>query len=193
MCGIRTNKDKVAPARTKRTRSGCNPIKRQLERIKAMKYKVQITRKETYTASVEVEADNPDEAKAIAEARELENEYVDLFDLPDEVEKDFTVLDGNGGTPAEDEPTRYPSFKKLKVDCDVQWDYDEGDTPPDPHFEVSFSPEELENAGILDRSNIEETAWELYEGRLEEFMSEYLTNFTDFCHKGFTMKVKPIS
>ena len=160
-----------------------------------MKYKVQITRKETYTATVEVEADNPDEAREIAEARELENEYADKFDLPDEVEKDFAVLDGNGDTPAkeEDEPTRYPPFKKLKVDCYVLWDYDEGDTPPDPHFEVSFTPEELESENILDRSNIEVTDWELYEDRLEEFMSEYLTSFTDFCHKGFAMNAKPIS
>lgn len=74
-------------------------------------------------------------------------------------------------------------FKKLAITADVKWDYDEGDTPPDPKFEVSFTPDELESEGILARAGAD---WFLDEGVLEEFLSEYLTSFTDFCHKGFT-------
>ena len=128
--------------------------------------------------------DDPNMEKRVAEIVKGLNDFINrINENPD---KYFPAEE-------EDEPTRYPSFKKLKVECKVQWEHDEGEDTPDSHFEVSFSPEELENAGILDRSNIEETAWELYEGRLEKFMSEYLTDYTDFLHKGFTMTAKPIS
>ena len=108
------------------------------------------------------------------------------------VDHEYDGTDTDGGDTVDDEPTRYSPFKKLKVSCDVLWDYDEGETPPDPHFEVEFTPEELENENILDRSNMEVIDWELYENRLEEFISDYMTFYTDFCHKGFDMKFQPV-
>lgn len=74
-------------------------------------------------------------------------------------------------------------FKKLAITANVKWDYDEGETPPDPKFEVEFTPDELEQQGLLARETAE---WFLDEGHLENFLSEYLTSFTDFFHKGFT-------
>lgn len=53
------------------------------------KFKVKITRKETYVRTVEVEA--KDLASAIARAKEAEsnNEYYQLFDCPDDVKVSF--------------------------------------------------------------------------------------------------------
>lgn len=82
----------------------------------------------------------------------------------------------------------YP-FKRFNITAKVDWDFDEGDTPPDPKFEVSFTPEELMNEDILDKGGIEDiNKWFIDEAKLEEFLGEYLTDFTDFCHKGFTFE-----
>lgn len=55
------------------------------------KFKVEITRIETYRRTVEVEAETAEAAKALAEANEQENEYADMFDCPDEVSTEFSV------------------------------------------------------------------------------------------------------
>ena len=82
----------------------------------------------------------------------------------------------------------YP-FTKLKVEADVDWACDEGDTPPDRKFEVVFTPDELMHFGILDKGGIEDVnTWFINEVKLDEELSEYLTDFTDFCHKGFTFE-----
>lgn len=56
-----------------------------------MKIKVKITRTETYERIVEVEADSEEEALQIAEDNELENEYSDMFDCPDDVDTEFSI------------------------------------------------------------------------------------------------------
>lgn len=78
-------------------------------------------------------------------------------------------------------------FKNFKVEADVDWDCDEGVTPPDRKFEVVFTPDELTPWGVLDKGGIEDVnTWFIDEVKLNEVLSDYLTDFTDFCHKGFT-------
>ena len=55
------------------------------------KFKVRITRVETYCRDVEVEAENQDDARAKAEENEQDNEYSALFDCPDDVKTYFNV------------------------------------------------------------------------------------------------------
>lgn len=82
----------------------------------------------------------------------------------------------------------YP-FKRFNITAIVLWDYEKGETPPDPKFEVSFTPEELMNEDVLDKGGIDDiNKWFIDEKKLEEFLGEYLTDFTDFCHKGFTFE-----
>lgn len=82
----------------------------------------------------------------------------------------------------------YP-FKRFNITAEVDWDFDEGDTPPDPKFEVSFTPEKLMNEDILDKGDIEDiNKWFIDEEKLEEFLGEYLSDSTAFCHKGFTFE-----
>ena len=59
------------------------------------KFKVRITRVETYNRDVEVDAENLDDAIAKAEENEQDNEYADLFDMPDDVQTSFKDA-GNG-------------------------------------------------------------------------------------------------
>lgn len=43
--------------------------------------------------------------------------------------------------------------------------------------------------GILDKGGIEDVnTWFINEVKLEEELSEYLTDFTDFCHNGFSFE-----
>ena len=53
------------------------------------KFKVRITRVETYYRDVEVEAENIEDAIAKAEDNEQDNEYAELFDCPDDVQTSF--------------------------------------------------------------------------------------------------------
>ena len=53
------------------------------------KFKVRITRVETYYRDVEVEAESIEDALAKAEENEQDNEYCDLFDYPDDVQTSF--------------------------------------------------------------------------------------------------------
>lgn len=55
------------------------------------KFKVRITRVETYTRDVEVEAENLGDAFVKAEENEKNNEYAELFDCPDDVQTSFVV------------------------------------------------------------------------------------------------------
>ena len=59
------------------------------------KYKVRITRTETYYRDVEVEADNIEDAIEKAEENEQDNEYAELFDCPDDVQTSFKDANGN--------------------------------------------------------------------------------------------------
>lgn len=92
------------------------------------------------------------------------------------------------------EPVKFSPFSGLKITAKVDWDFDEGDTPPDPKFEVTFTPDELKDKGILEKAEDEAMeTWLLYEDKLEEFLSDYLTDSTDFCHKGFKYMYQPIA
>ena len=82
------------------------------------------------------------------------------------------------------EPTKIAPFSKMEISANVKWDFDEGDTPPNPKFEVSFTPDELVHFGVLDKGDIDETNWWLNEGKLGDFIAEYVTDYTDFCHNG---------
>ena len=55
------------------------------------KFKVRITRVETYVRDVEVEAESIEDAIAKAEDNEQDNEYAELFDCPDDVQTSFNV------------------------------------------------------------------------------------------------------
>lgn len=80
-------------------------------------------------------------------------------------------------------------FTKFKVEADVDWDVEEGETAPDRKFEVTFTPEELTSWGVLDKGDGEKSKkWFINEVMLELAISDYLTDFTDFLHKGFTFK-----
>lgn len=60
------------------------------------KFKVRITRVETYYVDVEVEADSIDDAIAKVEDNEQDNEYADLFDCPDDVQTTFKDANDRG-------------------------------------------------------------------------------------------------
>ena len=81
-------------------------------------------------------------------------------------------------------PTNIAPFSKIEITADVDWDFDEGDTPPDREFKVSFTPDELVHFNVLDKGDAKENNWRLNEGKLGDFISEYVTDFTDFCHNG---------
>ena len=84
-----------------------------------------------------------------------------------------------------DEETPLVPFAKMHITANVNWDYDDGDTPPDRLFEVTFTAQELvENVMALD--NTDDDCWYLDEDKLDSYMSDYVTNFTDFCHNGLT-------
>ena len=78
--------------------------------------------------------------------------------------------------------------RKIEITADVDWDFDEGDTPPEREFKVSFTPEDLFHFGVLYGKYLGEEGWENEIDReaLSEFLSDYLTDYTDFCHNGFT-------
>jgi hypothetical protein len=59
------------------------------------KFKVRITRVETYYRDVEVEAESIDDAIAKVEENEQDNEYAELFDCPDDVQTSFKDANGN--------------------------------------------------------------------------------------------------
>ena len=67
------------------------------ERTKTMegKFKIRITRVETYTRDVEVEADSLEAALAMVEDREADNEYAEMFDMPDDVKTSFAEAEQN--------------------------------------------------------------------------------------------------
>ena len=110
--------------------------------------------------------------------------------LQDRFIVEVTILDDE----VEDKPERstkvpvFP-FTIFKVEADVDWIPGEGGDRPDRELDVAFTPDELMGWGILDKGGIEEAnTWFINEVKLEKVLSEYLTDFTDFCHKGFTFK-----
>jgi hypothetical protein len=149
-----------------------------------MKYKVKMVRTEIYERVVEIEAESKDAAIAIAKDNETNNEYAEMFDLPDEARTDFSAECVDGYT--------FPPFKRLKVEAEVEWDADEEDMPftPKKDFKVVFTPEELEHFEVLDRSDPKK--WSIPKEKFEEWFGEYLTDFTDFCHRGFTYDLTPL-
>lgn len=103
---------------------------------------------------------------------------------------EVTILD-EVEVPKPKRSTKVPvfPFKNFNVEADVDWIPVEGETKPDRKFEVVFTPDELTIWGILDKGGIEDVnTWFINEVKLEEVLSDYLTDFTDFCHKGFTFE-----
>ena len=162
-----------------------------------MKFKVKISRTEIYERVVEIEADSKDKAIAIAKDNEEENEYAYMFDCPDDVTTDFAIEDdGEEDKPKNKETHLEPNmffspFKRLKVIADVDWDGDDGDELPDHNFEVTFTADELKELGFIKETDDDSTVWTFVTNEFGEWFGEYLTSFTDFCHKGFTYKVQP--
>lgn len=78
------------------------------------KFKVTITRKETYTLEVDVDAENEEQAEAIVRQRDDDNEFSEKFGLPDDVETHFEATDMG-------DPTRTYTLPELadKVDIDA--------------------------------------------------------------------------
>ena len=99
------------------------------------------------------------------------------------------------GTDTEDgDITKFAPFKKMKVTAEVDWDGDEGQDTPEKHFEVTFTADELKYANnCLNEDDDDPTVWNFYWNEFEEWFGEYLTSYTDFCHKGFTYTVQPIN
>lgn len=56
-----------------------------------MKFKVEITRTETYRRTVEVDAETAEAAVTAARANEQANQYAELFDAPDGVSTEFAA------------------------------------------------------------------------------------------------------
>lgn len=145
-------------------------------------------RKEVYDMAGMVE----DEDNPICPA-EFESEYTELAEkYKFRFNRKGQIVSYN--LKAKREPVKFSPFSGLKITAKVDWDFDEGDMPPDPKFEVTFTPEELKDKGILENAEDEAIeTWLLYEDKLEEFLSDYLTDSTDFCHKGFKYMYNPIA
>lgn len=150
------------------------------------KFRVKITRTEVYEQEVEVEAE--DARAAIAKARENEqnNEYAELFDCPDNVKTDFSYA-GAG----EKRVVDIAPFTTMEISAKVDWDSDEGDTDlPDRSQTLTLTADELKVNEVVDVGDIQDRCWTLDEDKLEEYVSDRLTDETGYCHNGFTFDYK---
>ena len=92
---------------------------------------------------------------------------------------------------------RYSPFKRLKVSVsNVKWDFDGMDEAekeatkkglPDAGV-IEWTARELFDQEVLDIDEDVPTDWLLDEDKLEELVSEKITNDSEFCHKGFSMR-----
>lgn len=157
------------------------------------KFKVKITRTEVYEREVEVEAEDARAAEEKARENEQDNEYAALFDCPDVVQTTFRDANGeNDGRIADIAP-----FSTMTVTAKVDWDFDDdvrnsGLAPeeyglPSKEQKLVFTADELKVNGVVDCGG---TVWALDEGKLEEYVSDKLTDETGFCHNGFTFDYK---
>ena len=89
---------------------------------------------------------------------------------------------------------RYSPFSYLKVYVfDIDYDFDgmdddeieqaKSELPTDGN--IKYSADELFNYGILYKDDNNSTEWIIDNYALEELISDYITNSTDFCHNGF--------
>ena len=74
----------------------------------------------------------------------------------------------------------------VKFSCCVEWDVDEGEESLSPYIEFVIGTDKLSEAGILDKRK-----WRINETMLEDFLPDYISDLTGFCHKGFTFNFKP--
>lgn len=159
------------------------------------KFRVKITRTEVYEREVEVFADDAVAAIAKAKENEQENEYAQLFDMPDDVHTEFSYA-GAG----EKNVFKIQPFAKLTVTAKVDWDFDEDVVNSGLPFEefglpsakqtIDFTADELKNEGIVDVGDIDEVDWQIDEDKLEDLISDRLTDDTGFCHNGFGFNYK---
>ena len=87
-----------------------------------------------------------------------------------------------------DEPVRVAPFSKMTVTAEVDWDAEENEVKPNSIVVQTYTAEELKNAEVVDVGEIDDTGWYLYEQRLEDFVSEQLSDEYGFCHNGFSLE-----
>ena len=75
-------------------------------------------------------------------------------------------------------------FKALKVTAVVDWDEDE-DKVIDEEIVAEFTPETLRGAADC-LTDSPDGDWLINNRKLEEFLSDWLSDATGFCHKGFS-------
>lgn len=152
------------------------------------KFRVKITRTEVYEREVEVFADDAVAAIAKAKENEQENEYAHLFDMPDDVHTEFSYAGAGDKNVCKIQP-----FAKLTVTAQVDWDFDEdvvNSGLPSAKQTIDFTADELKNEGIVDVGDIDEVNWLIDEDKLEDLISDRLTDDTGFCHNGFGFHYK---
>ena len=89
---------------------------------------------------------------------------------------------------------QYSPFKRLKVTAEVDWDIDPNDDYyPDRSFGMVITSEFLQASGIITDNEEDPTVWDFDETAFKEWFGEYLTSYTDFCHKWFTYTIQPIN
>ena len=90
-------------------------------------------------------------------------------------------------------PNRYTPFSRLKVSVsDIDYDFDEMDyeeieqvkSKLPTFMNLEYSADELLDYAVLSQDD-NSTEWIINRDALEELISDYITNRTDFCHNGF--------
>ncbi len=76
---------------------------------------------------------------------------------------------------------------EVRFDCEVEWDVDEGEPLPDKHLDFVVSVDRLVSEDILDKGK-----WRINETALEDFLTDYVSDLTGFCHNGLTFKYNPV-
>lgn len=76
---------------------------------------------------------------------------------------------------------------EVKFDCEVEWDVDEGEPLPDKHLDFVVSVDRLVSEDILDKGK-----WRINETALEDFLTDYVSDLTGFCHNGLTFEYNPV-
>jgi hypothetical protein len=92
---------------------------------------------------------------------------------------------------------RYSPFKRLKVTVsNVEWDFDGMDEAEEEAARkslpaggvIEWTPRELFDQEVLEIDEDVPTDWLLDEDKLEELVSEKITDDSEFCHNGFSMR-----
>lgn len=142
-------------------------------------------------------------AKALAENGIKADQTGDTFWVDtDEGTLSFTVeySEGDDNGECDGRIADIAPFSTMTVTAKVEWDFDDdvrnsGLAPeeyglPSKEQKLVFTADELKVNDIVDVGDIEDRVWALDEGKLEEYISDKLTDKTGFCHNGFDYNYK---